>query len=70
MIKVFLVSKSYHFTSIPCIFQTNFQIPVYIGICKEKDGPRVAASFSNSIRYFVNDGLVLTYLCLNAFLLK
>ena len=36
MIKVFYISKSYHFTSMPCIFQTNFKIPLYIGICKEK----------------------------------
>ena len=39
--KVFLIIESYQFLSIPCIFQTNFQILVYIGICKEKAGRRV-----------------------------
>ena len=86
MIKVFLISKSYQVRSTPCIFQTNFRILVYISICnfayisleislqrKLASGLsviKVLASFSKSIRCFVNDGLILTCHCLTAFLIE
>ena len=75
IIEIFLIIKFYQFPSIFASFKQNFKFAYISAYATRKLVPvfpviKMLASFSNLIRCFVNDGLILTFLCVIAFLLK